>query len=143
MPEWQVVGVNLSVGYEDEHSQVEILNINPLFDTIRKVKMMLMEKKIPDFKYDELVAPPNSAWWKHVTSTTYGQHCSKCKTLHSEYELFPVIGTDKSVKFYCPDCIVGNVEWCENCGEAFEIDVPGKKLCKECEEELLCSTLKQ
>ena len=138
MPQWQIVGVNLSVGYEDEHSKQEILNINPLFDTIKKVKKMLTEKEIPDFKYDELVAM-NSAWWKKA-GDWFGQHCSKCKKIHSEYELFPVLGLDGKTKFYCPDCIVGNVEWCDMCGEPFEVkEHTGKKLCKECEEEL-CTT---
>ena len=139
MPEWQIVGVNLSVGYEDEHSHTEILNINPLFDTIRKVNKMLCEKDIPDFVYDEMVAA-GSAWWRQ---SIFGQHCSKCKKLHSEYELFPVMGIDGKVKYYCPDCIVGNVEWCEECGEAFEIAAPTTtKLCKECEKDLCTKTSK-
>jgi hypothetical protein len=138
MPQWQTVGVNLSVGYEDEHNKQEILNINPLFDTIKKVKKMLTEKEIPDFTYDELVAT-NSTWWKKA-GDWFGQHCSKCKKLHSEYELFPVLGLDGKTKFYCPDCIVGNVEWCDMCGESFEVkEHTGIKLCKECEEEL-CTT---
>lgn len=138
MPEWQIVGVNLSVGYEDEHSKQEILCINPLFDTIKKVKKMLTETNIPDFVYDEIVAA-QSTWWKK-TGNWFGQHCSKCKKLHSEYELFPVLGLDGKTKFYCPDCIVGNVEWCDMCGEPFEIkEHTGKKLCRECEEEL-CTT---
>lgn len=137
MPEWQIVGVNLSVGYEDEHSHTEILNINPLFDTIRKVKKMLLDKDIPNFVYDEVVAS-SSAWWRQ---SLFGQHCSKCKKLHSEYELFPVMGIDGKVKYYCPDCIVGNVEWCEECGEAFEIASPATtKLCKECEKEVCMKT---
>lgn len=141
MPEWQIVGVNLSVGYEDEHSKQEILCVNPLFDTIRKVKKMLTETEIPDFTYDEVVAA-QSAWWRKP-GTWFGQHCSKCKKLHSEYELFPVLGLDGKTKFYCPDCIVGNVEWCDMCGEPFEIkEHTGKKLCKECEEEL-CITSTQ
>ncbi len=140
MPEWQIVGVNLSVGYEDEHSHQEILNVNPLFDTIRKVKKMLSEKNIPNFKYDELVAA-NSLWWKKAS--VFGQHCSKCKKLHSEYELFPVIGIDKKVKYYCPDCIVGNADWCDRCGEAFEIIAPTtEKLCKECKDEICMKTSK-
>lgn len=134
MPEWQIVGVNLSVGYEDEHSRQEILNIGPLFDTIRKVKKMLSETDIPDFVYDEVVAG-GSMWWKK-TGDWFGQHCSKCKKIFTEYELFPVLGLDGKTKFYCPDCIVGHVEWCEMCGEPFEIGTPGKKVCKECEEEL-------
>ena len=141
MPQWQTVGVNLSVGYEDEHSKQEILNINPLFDTIKKVKKMLTEQEIPDFKYDELVAA-NSAWWKKA-GEWFGQHCSKCKKIHSEYELFPVLGLDGKTKFYCPDCIVGNVEWCDMCGEPFEIkEHTGKKLCRECEEELCITSTK-
>ncbi len=143
MPEWEIVGVNLSVGYEDEHSRCEILNINPLFDTIRKVKKMLSEKDIPDFLYDEISPIKNSAWWKSVGQTNWFDcKCSKCKKAYSEYELFPVLGIDGKTKFYCPDCIVGNVEWCEMCGEPFEVkEHTGKKLCKECEEEL-CMTLK-
>ena len=140
MPEWDIVGVNLSVGYEDEHSLVEILNIGPLFDTIHKVKRMLTEKEIPDFLYDEAVVT-SSTWWKRTG--VFGQHCSKCKKLHSEYELFPVHGLDGKVKFYCPDCIVGNVEWCDHCGEPFEIAAPATtKLCKECMEELCTTTSK-
>ena len=138
MPEWQIVGVNLSVGYEDEHSHVEILNINPLFDTIRKVKKMLAETDIPDFKYDELVAmPANSAWWRH---NTFGQHCSKCKKLYSEYELFPVLGINKQTKYFCPDCLVGNVEWCDHCEEPFEVkESSATKICGVCAEGL-CTT---
>lgn len=141
MPEWQVCGVNLSVGYEDEHSYTEILNINPLYDTIRKVKQMLQDTDIPDFQYDEItIGAPH--WWD--PNSIYGQHCSKCKTLHSEYELFPVKGKDGKTKYYCPDCIVGNVEWCEVCNEAFEIDDPSKesKKCKECAEGLCTKTSK-
>ena len=71
----------------------------------------------------------------------YGQHCSHCNKLYSEYELFPVIGIDKKTKFYCPDCIVGNVDWCDTCGEAFEIEDPAKneKICKICA-EVVCTT---
>ena len=138
MPEWEIVGVNLSVGYEDEHTHTEILNIGPLFDTIQKVKKMLQEKNIPDFKYDELTVP-NSAWWRKAE--IYGQHCSKCKKLFSEYELFPVLGINGKTQYYCPDCIIGNVECCDYCGEAFEINSPASQpICKECAEELCTKT---
>ena len=138
MPQWNICGVNLSVGYEDEHSEVETLHIAPLYDTIAKVKKMLSETEIPDFEYDEMLFS-SANWWR--SAVMYGQHCSKCKKLYSEYELFPVIGIDKKTKFYCPDCIVGNVEWCDLCGEAFEIEDPAKneKICKICA-EVVCTT---
>lgn len=139
MPQWNICGVNLSVGYEDEHGFTETLHVAPLYDTIRKVQEMLSEDVIPDFEYDELVFTGNARWWKSVM--TYGQHCGKCKKLFSEYELFPVIGVDKKTKFYCPDCIVDNVDWCDMCGEAYEIDNPAQKekICKVCA-EVLCTT---
>ena len=140
MPQWDVVGVNLSVGYEDEHSLIETLHINPLFDTIRKVKKMLVETEIPDFEYDEATIK-NSAWWKNIAKNA-NCRCCKCKKQLTEYELFPVIGKDKFVKSYCPDCIVGNVEWCEICGEAFEVhDSMDLKICKMCMEDLCTKTL--
>ena len=136
MPQWNICGVNLSVGYEDEHSEVETLHIAPLYDTIAKVQKMLCETEIPDFEYDEMVFS-SASWWR--SAIMYGQHCGKCKKLYSEYELFPVIGIDRKTKFYCPDCIVGNVEWCDLCGEAYEIEDPAKdkKICKICA-EVIC-----
>lgn len=141
MPEWQVCGVNLSVGYEDEHSYTELLRVGPLFDTIRKVKSMLSEKEIPDFKYDELRM--SAAFWRDVVED-YGQHCSKCKVLHSEYELIPVKGVNGHMKYYCPDCVVGNVGWCDICNEAFELEDPSTKtnMCKECAEGVCTAELK-
>jgi hypothetical protein len=140
MGEWLICGVNLSVGYEEEHSYAEHLYVGPLFDTIKKVKKMLDEKDIPDFEYDELNIAA-SAWWK-TSDTVYGQHCSKCKKLFMEEELFPVKGLDGKKKYYCPDCIVGNVSWCNICQEAYEIADPAddKKMCKECAEGLCTKT---
>lgn len=141
MPEWKICGVNLSVGYEDEHSYTEILHIGPLFDTIKKVKEMLKDTDIPYFQYNEVSG--STKWWK---TDIYGQHCGKCKKLFSEYELFPVKGVDGRTKYYCPDCIaiLGSVEWCEQCGEAFEVEDPAqnKKICKECAEGLCIQTSK-
>ncbi len=147
MPAWKICGVNLSVGYEDEHSISEVLFIKPLFDTINKVKKMLQVEDIPTFEYKE--APPHwyGSWGKIKTipscyasdydydDTTYGAHCAGCKKLFSEYELYPAYASDgtDSIKLYCPDCIVSHVNWCASCGEAFE-SIPGISLyeCPEC-----------
>ena len=135
MEEWDICGVNLSIGYEDEHSYSETLHVDPMFDTIRKVIKMISESDIPEFKYENLSESSLGPWWR--TNEVYGQHCSKCKNLFSEYELFPVKGLDGKRKFYCPDCIVGNVDWCNICQEAYEIADPAttKEICKECEKK--------
>lgn len=136
-PEWGIAGVNLSVGYEDEHSSVETLHIAPLFDTINKVKKMLVETDIPYFIYDEL---PNKQKWRYIGAgddyEVYGAHCCNCGTMYSEYELFPTKGRNGIVKYYCTDCVVGNVDWCDVCGEPYEVfeSAANQKLCKDCKD---------
>ena len=49
--------------------------------------------------------------------------------------------------YYCPDCCVDNVSWCDNCGEAFETE-KGEQFCPECRKKIMgeskskCSTKK-
>ena len=101
---------------------------------------MLRETNIPTFEYDENPAS-NSRWWKK--QDIFGQHCSKCKKLFSEYELIPVKGFTHKMEYYCPDCIVGNVGWCNICGEAFVLEDPAiKNTCKECAEDICTKTSK-
>lgn len=139
MPAWKICGVNLSVGYEDEHSVSEVLHIKPLFDTIEKVKKMLQVEEIPTFKFEEL----KNYWgaWgdiKTIARVTgkediYGAHCAYCKHLFSEYEMYPVKSKRGIVKLYCPDCIVDKVNWCIKCGDAFEVDSsPDDSICEDC-----------
>ena len=44
-PAWGVAGVNLSVGYEDEHSAIETLHVNAWQATFEKVKNILSEEE--------------------------------------------------------------------------------------------------
>lgn len=136
-PAWKVCGVNLSVGYIEEHSYAEHLHVGALLKTIDKVKVMLQEEEIPDFEY--MVAP--TKWWMTEFPTDdprydYGGHCSRCHELFSEYDMFPVKGADSTTKFYCPDCLVGRVEWCDICGEPFECDDGVTKICNDCKDKI-------
>ena len=143
MSAWDICGVNLSIGYCDEHSVSETLWVAPMLDTIRKVCNMLREKNIPDFKYEELY-PVGRNWWRNVApdpknnEDPYDDYwtytCCKCKKPFSEYEIFPVKGlVPNQTKFYCPDCITGNVDWCMICGEPYEIGDPAQVgICNDC-----------
>ena len=136
-PEWKICGVNLSVGYKNEHNRIETLNAGALFDTINKVIRMLQEKNIPDFEY---YRDYHSVWFDNIyknfptDNSGFYVHCRGCGQLFSEYETFPVKGLDGHTCFYCPDCIPSNVEWCAECEEAFEIDPanPHSEYCKDC-----------
>ena len=141
MPAWKICGVNLSVGYEDEHSVSETLHVKALYSTIAKVRKMLSVKieDIPDFGYAELKANWYNSWGNihtlsnHDDKYDYGAHCAHCKKLFSEYEMYPVKSKNDIIKLYCPDCIVDNVNWCSVCGDAFEqTEGAVSYMCEEC-----------
>lgn len=51
MDKWKVCGVNLSIGYYNEHSDYEFLYVDYLSNTIDKVLKMLREEEIPNFVF--------------------------------------------------------------------------------------------
>jgi hypothetical protein len=142
-PEWEVAGVNLSIGYKDEHSFQELLYVSSMFATIEKVKKMLSEENIPFFKY--IPSPYYYNWkgtssWSKYTGYDYDDdwydeyylanpyakpktdtHCVHCGKDLLEEEMFPVDRINGKIGYFCPDCIVDNVGWCKDCGDAFEL----------------------
>ena len=125
-PAWDVVGVNLSIGYENEHTRYETLHLKPWMATIEKVKRMLKEKDIPDFEYIEYSYSYNGTKWgydeKYKDWYDYTPHyrCKSCGKSFCEYEVIPTRNKNKKIVYYCPDCCVDNVTWCLDCGTAYE-----------------------
>lgn len=143
MGEWKICGVNLSIGYEDEHTYCETLHISPMFDTITKVKNMLeAAESAPKFEYDELdYTKYLSSYYKNKYD--FGQHCAGCGKIFSDYDLFPVKDSQGKLKYFCPDCLVSEVGWCVECGEPFQYeDSERKDYCKDCEEAKCLKTSK-
>lgn len=144
-PEWKICGVNLSIGYEDEHTYVETLWINAMFSTIAKVCKMLRVEDIPTFEYAELPKVYNidktgyysDFWYNAPVEDEFVEevrNCCKCHKTFLDYELFPVKNNTNGVSFYCSDCIVNNVKWCVCCKEPYETSASQDGLCKDCEE---------
>ena len=144
MSDWKVCGVNLSIGYENEHCSIETLNITHMKNTIKKVKKMLMEEEIPTFEYKEYVYPVtyssvnNKSLLEENIKRTFSSttcKCGGCKKEFDEFDVYPVRCKDYKTKDYCIDCLCKKAEWCLNCGEAYE-RAPGSKnnLCPDCEE---------
>lgn len=150
-PAWKVAGVNLSVGYRDEHSVSEVLFVGQMLDTIEKVKVMLTEKDIPKFEYIPAPLYYYNAWkpykygsyyydddyddydyhfYKQNTSTdpkkglkNVSYKCHKCGKSFFEDEVLPVKLIKGGTGYYCEDCLLpANVDWCMLCGEPFEVD---------------------
>lgn len=141
-PQWEIAGVNLSIGYEDEHSIAETLHVAPLLATIDKVCQMLREAETAKyFKY----IPGYSRYFRYLKGydclypENFSIKCEKCKDIFSEYEVIPVKGKDNTTKFYCPDCIAKyDIQWCAKCGEACEVnkrDYTRAFICKDCKKE--------
>lgn len=130
-PAWKVAGVNLSVGYRDEHSVSEVLFVGHLLNTIERVCNMLKQDVIPDFEY----VPCSYNRWYTYFKPKDDKHCNKCKKEFLPEELIPVKTLNGGIEYRCTDCISSNVDFCMCCGEAFEyVSDPTNtfNLCEDC-----------
>lgn len=133
-PAWKVAGVNLSVGYQNEHTAQETLYVNQLFATIGKVQKMLTQ--LPKTSFEYIPAPRYFSPIKPYASGLIT--CDSCGRQFMEEEMFPVVTQDKETVFFCPDCIVDKVSWCRICGNAYEklcLEEPTMGICPHCEEK--------
>lgn len=140
-PKWKIAGVNLSVGYEDEHSVSETLHIIPLNQTIEKViKMLKVADRAEHFEYVE--NPYSKYYWpyysgKDIDIKAGASKCHYCGFPHLDVDMFPLKTEDGKTAYACDNC-VGKVGWCQRCSEAFEITKNSFSdiLCPDCEAEL-------
>lgn len=122
-PKWGIAGVNLSIGYLDEHSLQETLHVRFWERTIRQVKMMLSARNIPLFQYIPLSTGNYSfgrGFYDYVT-------CSGCG---EQFDPFLMIPVDED-KVFCPECSLTKIDWCEKCGTPYEVKDKAKHKCKE------------
>jgi len=135
-PEWGIAGVNLSVGYLDEHSVIETLNTCALYSTIGKVQEMLDDHEhITPFEY---VADFPSLYSNVFEGYNFDKQrlyqCCSCRKIFSGDDVFPVKSKSvkNAIKYYCIDCVADKVNWCVACGEPFEVQSPADTLCPDC-----------
>ena len=149
-PVWKIAGVNLSVGYYDEHSKQEILFTNILDKTISKVEKMLSFSK--ESKTFEYIPGPYSYYGRYAygwgildpedqlnLAQTYKEDyscvCNHCGNTYRMSDCIPVRkrGMKNSWGYYCYNCLDDeSIDWCNCCGEAFEKEYPTQKLCEAC-----------
>lgn len=141
-PAWGVAGVNLSIGYRDEHTRGEVLFVGQFLNTVSKVKKMLTTEMPQQFEYIPNVYSKYNLFFDKWYGKTGGQEgvikCDVCKKYYIEDDMFPVVGLNKETKFYCYDCI-DKAAWCRLCGEAYEkfsADAPDEGVCPNCVEEV-------
>lgn len=143
-PAWNVAAVNFSIGYQDEHSQVERLYVDAMFDTIDKVQGILhqveTDASVP--KYDYIEKP-----WAYNYGYGYGwyddgysltkydgwrkleegeERCQFCQEADKKENLLPLhwhAASSKDMMFHvCNECYahsVNEIEWCSKCGTGY------------------------
>lgn len=78
----------------------------------------------------------SSSWTRpyDVNLAASKRQCINCQRIFSDDDVFAV----KSRKwkgarnYYCLDCIGVGINWCEKCGEPFEVDTSSDNLCHDC-----------
>lgn len=140
-PLWKIAGVNLSVGYKNEHSISETLHTLSLEATIEKTKQLLLASDTVDyFEYIPLGFDDDFLYgYGYPYTFHYFVTCNYCNKLKSSDSVFPVIQHDRTIKFMCIDCIdteSDSIGWCANCQNAFTQTSPEEEYCAKCKEEL-------
>lgn len=123
-PQWGIAGVNLSIGYINEHSYREMLYVGSLINTVNKVCNMLDAAEYLEEPYVYIHSDQGKYdyLWKDFLSDDVLK-CDHCGKEFFEFELVPVKLKSGKTGFYCPDCIASNdISWCATCYEAYEID---------------------
>lgn len=149
-PKWEIAGVNLSIGYVDEHSYCETLYIGNMLSTISKVIKMLQVihkaeyfKYIPfvynntnvtdDFGWDPSYGVSKETWLSWVKQALI--KCDCCDNEDFDYNLFSVLTKEGKMISLCSDCISNrkDIEWCVNCGTPFICtDNEKSNICYKC-----------
>lgn len=135
-PKWKIAGVNLSIGYEDEHSIAETLWIGIMYKTIDKVIKMLKDAKNAEY-FEYIPNTYKKKWYLNNQGndliSDYFFECVKCKKTFNEYEVFPAKMANGETQWVCCDCMM-NFAFCEKCQEAYELteDYTNNIVCPDC-----------
>lgn len=129
-PSWNISGVNLSIGYVNEHTYIEHLFVDCYLNTIDKVIKMLENPPSKRYKFKQ----------KKFTNVAFNNKlkpgatctCDGCKQKMDENDLYPIKSYISNHKRFCIDCMMDSVAWCPLCNEAFEIRDKNQELCDDC-----------
>lgn len=141
MPNWELCGVNLSVGYDREHSYTETLHISNLLDTQNKVVNMIKDaNNSPKFKYEETVSLNN--WYRDMyysESCPAIEVCAFCGKNIEDPEfnminIFDENGNDVSICVNCYEQNINFLKSCKECNNIYCFDGKEDGICPRCQE---------
>lgn len=111
-PVWKCAAVNLSIGYLNEHTNMEMLSPSVMFETIRKVENILKDAKEGKTKHYEYIPMPyyNTYYkygWNPINTpqdTVNDGVCYWCMKRCKSSELIAVTTSDGYIDYYCEEC---------------------------------------
>lgn len=144
-PEWKVAGVNFSIGYEHEHTNQEILNVNNMFRTIERVRKIL-DSDLSDKKFEYKEIPHSSSYMRYVNNNWgnfLGSGGGSRKDVAYEtrktgicYECFNTVDEELLIETeegsYCGDCYARHYTTCISCHKSFRDSSKTHLKCKNC-----------
>lgn len=140
-PKWDLAGVNLSIGYFNEHFEVEYLKIGSLFNTIEKVVKILKYVKHNKNNISKYTYQAQS--YLYFDSCIYDKKgvtmlCNQCQKPLYGYDGIDYVTKEGSTISYCDDCFsfkADSVNWCIECYFPFESNDSTKNKCVRCEKK--------
>ena len=138
-PAWKIAAVNLSIGYENEHSKAETLNVDWMYGTIDRVCEILRNVKEEDyFEYIEMKNPyakyygyddvdPGFTYGSWNPKNT-GELCWGCLDRFDE----TLIIKPSTGGTYCIDCYDERFNTCIDCLSDFEDRGKVHLKCEKC-----------
>lgn len=136
-PRWKYAAVNLSIGYREEHQEIEHLYVGEMFSTIEKVIKIFDDVKAnPEMEAFEYIEVPYYLSWDNVYAYPIDDDedfwrpspdtCSWCGTKAKPEELFEVHMDEYSSPMrLCLDCFSKcneSIDWCAQCKTAWYLD---------------------
>ena len=138
-PKWGVAAVNLSIGYYNEHTRDEYLDVRGWLKTIEQTKVILDDiANAPFFKYEERIQ--SFGYFSLLNGYDYFDKdtfdiCDFCGTMESVQELFDVVKANGEIMTSCIHCLSGKYDFCPECNSFYEPIDDHTQRCYWCDQE--------
>lgn len=119
MPVWDICGVNLSIGYYNEHNKNEYINLNYMSETLKKVAKMI--ETLPDEKHEFIKERAMASVLNYDTRNS--RKLYQGKTIQEYYASF--LDNESTSKVVCDAC--GNYKDEKEMNSCYGINI-----CDEC-----------
>lgn len=145
-PMWRVAAVNFSIGYEEEHHEIEHLYVTAMFNTIEKTIRILEDQQKNPKKFEYVESSYSYYWRTDGSLETYDDHCKRayvypgwddedwdppsgygrctfCQEIHKEEDMIPIYFKYGKIPYHsCINCFgkhSDHVVFCKKCGKGY------------------------